>query len=182
MYGQYTERLRSLISAATTPYDFIIIQGGGNDLQMCGEPQEILEALKQLWSIAFEAGSKVIALTVTETVGANDVVARRYDALNELIVGKEHEKLYCVDVSKMLSPATMDKVMISRIYDRDGVHLGKEGYELMGDAIASSLVEIIQAEPHEKDNADPTSRSPKHHFNATNSAPHSHEASTIKGD
>ncbi len=180
MYGQYTERLRSLISTAATPYDFIIIQGGGNDLVMCGEPQEIFEALRKLWSIAFDAGSKVIALTVTKTVGADDRVARRYDALNELIVSEEHEKLYSVDVSKTLSPTTMDKVMVSRIYDRDGVHLGKKGYEMMGDAIASSLVEMIQAEPHEKDNADPTS--PKQHFNASNSEPHSHEASTIKGD
>ncbi len=172
MYGQYTERLRSLISAAATPYDFIIVQGGGNDLSMCGEPQEIIEALRKLWNIAFEAGSKVIALTVTKTVGANDHVARSYDALNKLIVSEEHEKFYCVDVSKMLSPTTMDKAMVSRIYDRDGVHLGKKGYEMMGSAIASSLIEMIQAEPHGKDNADPTSHSPKHHFNPSNSDSH----------
>ena len=182
MYGQYTERLRSLISTAATPYDFIIVQGGGNDLLMCGEPQEIFGALRKLWSIAFEAGSKVIALTVTKTIGENDRLAGRYDALNELIVSEEHEKLYSVDVSKILSPTTMDKVMVSRIYDRDGVHFGKKGYEMMGDAIASSLAEMIQAEPRGKDNADPTSHSPKHHFNASNSEPHSHEASTINGD
>ena len=182
MQGQYMKRLRSLISTATTPYDFIIIQGGGNDLLSCGEPKEIFEAMRELWSIAFEAGSKVVALTVTMTVGASDGLARRYDALNELIASEEHEKFSSVDVSKMLSPATMDNVMISRIYDRDGVHLGKEGYEKMGDAIASALVEMIQTERDGKDTGDPMGHSHKHHSNASKSEPHSHEASTIIGN
>ncbi|CAF9927592.1 hypothetical protein IMSHALPRED_007247 [Imshaugia aleurites] len=168
--GQYTKRLRSLISTATCPYDWIIVQGGGNDILSCREPNEIIEALRKLWSIAFEAGSKVIALTVTDTIGGEtDALRSRYDALNELIVSEEHEKLYSVDVCNMLPPATMENVMVGRIYDRDGVHLGKKGYEMMGDAIASSLIEMIRAEPHEEHTGGSTNRIHRHHFNASNS-------------
>lgn len=180
--GQYTKRLRSLISTATTPYSWIIVQGGGNDLVSCREPKDIFEALRDVWGIAFEVGSKVIALTVTKTVGESDGVARRYEALNELIVSETHEKLYSVDVSNMLPPATMENIMIGRVYDRDGVHLGKKGYELMGDAIASSLIEMIQAEPLGKDIVDSTNDSREHHFHASHSGPHPHKASTRAGN
>ena len=167
--GQYMKRLHSLVSAATSPWDWIIIQGGGNDLGSCREPNEIIIALRNVWRIAFNAGSRVIALTVTKTVGESEGLARKYDALNELIVVEEHEKLYSVDVSKMLPPATMENVMINRIYDRDGLHLCKKGYEMMGDAIASSLIVMIRAKPHEGDTEGSTDQIHVHHFNASNS-------------
>ena len=167
--GQYVKRLHSHVSAATNPWDWIIIQGGGNDLISCREPREIIKALKNTWNIAFDSGSKVIALTVTKTVGRSEGLARKYDALNELIVGEEHEKLYSVDVSKMLPPATMENVMVSRIYDRDGLHLGKNGYEMMGDAIASSLIVMIQGGIYGRDTESSTDQNHIHHFNASNS-------------
>ncbi|KAL9137655.1 MAG: hypothetical protein Q9175_001144 [Cornicularia normoerica] len=182
IHGQYSKRLHSLISTATTAYDWIIIQGGGNDLLSCREPRVIFSALKEIWSIAFHAGSRVVALTVTKTVGESDGLARRYDALNELIVSEEHEKFYSIDVSNMLPPATMDNIMVSKIYDRDGIHLGKQGYEMMGDAIASSLVELIRREPHGENTGDFQNRSDTHHFNISNSKPHPHEASTRIGN
>ena len=166
--GQYVKRLRSLISTATNPYDWIIVQGGGNDLQTGQEPKDILEALRSVWSDAFEAGSNVIALTVSKTVGESVGLARRYDALNDLIVSERHDRLYSVDVCGMLPSATIDNVMISRIYDRDGLHLGKKGYEMMGDAIASALIEIIRAKPHGADSRDSTNLSQIHQFKASN--------------
>ena len=172
--GQYTKRLHSLTRSASSAYDFIVIQGGGNDLLSDREPEEILHALKEIWSIAFKAGSKVVALTVTKTVGASDGLARQYDALNELIVREEHEKLYSVDVANLLPPATMDNVLVSKVYDRDGVHLGKKGYEMMGESIASSLVEIIRAESHGEITSKSTDHCNIHHFNTSNSNPHPH--------
>ena len=167
--GQYMKRLHSHVSAATSPWDWIIIQGGGNDLGSCREPKDIIEALRNTWSIAFDAGSKVVALTVTKTVGESEGLARKYDELNELIVGQQHEKLYSVDVSRMLPPATMENVMVSRVYDRDGLHLGKNGYEMMGDAIASSLIVMIREGPHGRDRESSTDQNHIHHFNASNS-------------
>lgn len=178
--GQYAKRLHSLLSSATRSYNWIIIQGGGNDLLSCREPDDIFEALKQIWSIAFNAGSNVVALTVTKTVDESEGLARRYDALNELIVSEEYEKLYSVDVTNMLPPATMENVIISKIYDRDGVHLGKKGYEMMGDAISSSLIEIIRAKPTGKNTGDSVNYSHTHHFNASNLKSHSPEVSTTE--
>ena len=168
--GGYTKRLRSLMSTATSPYDWVIVQGGGNDLRLCREPKKILEALREIWGIALDAGSKVIALTVTKTVDQTEESARSYDALNELIVSEETAKLYSVDVARMLPPpATMDNVMISGIYERDGLHFGKKGYEMMGNAISSSLVEMIRTESLRKNTWDVSSHSHEHHFNASNS-------------
>ena len=170
MQGAYTKRLRSLISTAASPYDWVIVQGGGNDLRLGREPKKILEALRAVWGIAFDAGSKVIALTVTKTVDQTEESARRYKALNELIASEENEKLYNVDVCKMLPPATMNNV-IRKIYDRDGLHFGKKGYEMMGDAIASSLVEMIQAESLGKDTEGVPNHSHKYRFNAGDLGP-----------
>ena len=38
----------------------------------------------------------------------------------------------------------MDKDARDNIWD-DGLHLTKEGYEMMGDAIASRMIELLQA-------------------------------------
>ena len=178
IHGQYIKRLRSLICTATSPYDWIIVQGGGNDLRAGHEPTEILEALRSVWSDAFQAGSSVIALTVTNTVGESVGLARRYDALNALIVSEEHDKLYSVDVSGMLPSATVDNVTINKIYDRDGFHLGKKGYEMMGDAIASALIEIIRAKAHGADTGKSTNLSQLHQFNAGNTGAHMYEVSS----
>ncbi|KAM0806266.1 SGNH hydrolase-type esterase domain-containing protein [Usnea florida] len=173
--GQYLKRLRSLTRSATTPYDIIIIQGGGNDLLSCQEPEDILHALQEIWDMALTSGSRtiVVALTVTNTVGASEVLARRYDALNELIGREErHERLYSVDVAKLLPPATVENVLVGKVYDRDGVHLGKKGYEMMGEAIGASLVEIIRAGANGERSSECTERSNVHHFSASNSKSH----------
>ena len=172
--GQYPKRLHALTSSATTAYDFIVIQGGGNDLLSCREPEEILHSLREIWNIAFNAGSKVVALTVTKTVGESEGLARRYDALNELIVREEHEKLYSVDVANLLPPATMENILVGKVYDRDGVHLGKKGYEMMGESIGSALVEIIRAEARRESASESTDQRNVHHFNTGNSNPHPH--------
>lgn len=171
--GQYPKRLHSLTRSATTAYDFIIIQGGGNDLLSEREPEEILHALREIWDIAFQTGSKVVALTVTKTVGGSEALARRYDALNELIVRERHEKLYSVDVANLLPPANVENVLVGKVYDRDGVHLGKKGYEMMGESIGEALVEIIRAEGHDGERTSEfTEHSNVHHFDASNSKPH----------
>ena len=170
--GQYPKRLHALTRSATAAYDFVIIQGGGNDLLSCREPEEILHALRGIWNIAFNAGSRVVALTVTKTVGASEGLARRYDALNGLIVGEDHEKLYSVDVANLLPPATMENILVGKVYDRDGVHLGKKGYEMMGESIASALAEIIRADSHGESASESTDHSHGHHFDTSNLNPH----------
>ena len=176
--GQYKKRLRSLLSTAQSPYDFVIIQGGGNDLAYGNGPKKIIEGLKEVWRMVFEAGSNVVALTVTQVVGAGNVIARYYDSLNEMIVSEEHERLYSVDVSKMLPPATIENVKTSKIYDRDGVHLAEKGYELMGGTIASALIKMIRAQVEGEATEVSTDQSPIHHFNATNTGPHEYGASS----
>ena len=143
--GQYGPRLRALMGGGAK-YDWVIVQGGGNDLQCGREPGEIVGALREVWGVGVEAGARVVALTVTKTVGEGEGLARRYDVLNALIVGEECEGLYSVDVAGKLPPATVENVVVGKIYDRDGIHLGKKGYEMMGDMIASALLEIMRAE------------------------------------
>ena len=125
--------------------------------------------------MALTSGSStvVVALTVTNTVDASEALARRYDELNELIGREErHERLYSVDVAGLLPPATVENVLVGKVYDRDGVHLGKKGYEMMGEAIGASLVEIIRARANEERSSECAEHSNVHHFNVSNLKSH----------
>lgn len=137
--GLYPTRLRAALltasnaSAGGRPYDWIIVQGGGNDLLSGREPEEVWEGLRAVWGVAGGEGGRVVALTVTKAVGVGKEVQGRYEALNGWIVGEGEgrEGVRCVDVAGMLeaSVAGDDGGGAEGVYDRDGVHLTRRGYE-----------------------------------------------------
>ena len=48
-----------------------------------------------------------------------------------------------MDISNAVPFFTLSEEMRERIWD-DGLHLTKQGYEMMGDAIASKLMELLR--------------------------------------
>ncbi len=50
---------------------------------------------------------------------------------------------YTVDLCSAVPYFDMDKDTRDNIWD-DGLHLTKEGYEMMGDAIASRMIELLK--------------------------------------
>lgn len=142
--GQYFSRLDSLCSKdPKTAYDWIIVQGGGNDLGWGKQPSQIFEELKKIWSIALGTGAHILALTVTETSDSSMQTRKSYDALNAMILNHHEDRFHVADVCTKVPYTSMDEATRRKIWD-DGLHLKPAGYDMMGDAIADRLLEILQ--------------------------------------
>ncbi|MCJ1452956.1 hypothetical protein MMC28_003301 [Mycoblastus sanguinarius] len=132
--GQYLERMQKNTETAAVPYDWVIVQGGGNDLGHGREPEAIFEQLKKVWRIALEANSQVLALTVTKTDPCSERQTERMAALNKLLTEHEETGFYTLDVHTVIS---------GRDLDPDGTHLSKEGQEKVGHFIATWMADMI---------------------------------------
>ena len=139
--GQYFSRLKLRCTGKTKiQYDWIIVQGGGNDLGFGRPPERIYEELKKVWRIALDSGAKVLALTVTETADRRANMRARYDALNRMILAHGEERIHAADVCSAL-PWPKRQEDQKRLWD-DLLHFTPAGYDVIGDAIAHSVIEI----------------------------------------
>ncbi|KAL8953848.1 MAG: hypothetical protein Q9222_000294 [Ikaeria aurantiellina] len=127
--GEYASRLNPCLNnQAAKRYDWIIFQGGGNDLGAGSDPSAIFEELKKLWKTALDGGANVMALTVTETDNQSKPVRRR---------------CFAADICKKVPYAGMDPELRRKVFD-DGLHFKPAGYDMIGDAIADRLIEILE--------------------------------------
>lgn len=148
--GSYFRRLESRCQKDQhDPYDWIIVQGGGNDLGSNVEPARIFEELKKVWRMALDSGAKVLALTVTDTSDQSKRTRVRYSELNNLILNHHEERFYVADVCSRIPYASTEETMRRKIWD-DGLHFRAEGYDTMGDAIADRLLGILHSQPGPK--------------------------------
>ena len=139
--GQYLSRLIPRCAGKyRKQYEWIIVQGGGNDLGIGITPEEIFEELKKVWRIALDSGAKVLALTVTETSDRRSATRDRYEKLNKMIKVHREEGFYVADVSSAL-PWPKNEEEQRRLWD-DGLHFTRAGYDILGDAIESRLLEV----------------------------------------
>ena len=140
--GQYFSRLKdSCGQLSARKYDWIIVQGGGNDLRNGRSPEEIFCALKAIWKICLDHGSKVIALTVTETAVREQAVLAKYEALNQMILSYREQNVTVADVCSAL-PWPASKAEQNAIWD-DGLHFLPRGYDLIGSCIADVLLSVM---------------------------------------
>lgn len=124
-------------------YDWIVMMGGTNDLGWGSEVDAIYEGLKQCWKVALDTGANVLALNILEAAAPSDSLIQRRNQLNALITNHhEDERWYTLDLCSAVPYFSMDTKMRDSIWD-DGLHLTEKGYKMMGDAIASRLVEIL---------------------------------------
>ncbi len=136
--GSYLGRLDRQAMSHMPKYDWIIVQGGGNDLGQGSEPQAVFEGLKIIWRKALSLGAKVMALTVTETSNESPVMRSRYRALNQMILNHQEEGFSPFDLCAAIPYHDMAPDKRKIIWD-DGLHLKKAGYDLMGSTIAQHL-------------------------------------------
>ncbi|KAI4094556.1 MAG: hypothetical protein L6R37_007221 [Teloschistes peruensis] len=148
--GEYLSRLEPhLAGNGSLQYDWIIFQGGGNDLGSGSEPGPIYDALEKLWKMAIDGDTNVLALTVTETSNESTRMKKKYDLLNEMIRHHRDEKYFVADVCKAVPYTSMDPELREKVWD-DGLHFQPTGYDMFGDAIADRLLEIFKNAPIEK--------------------------------
>lgn len=145
--GSYAVRLESRCKKNRhDPYDWIIVQGGGNDLGGSNvEPVQIFEELKKAWRMALDSGAKVMALTVTDTSDQSKRTRARYRELNGMILNHHEDRFYVADVCGRIPYASMEDAVRRKIWD-DGLHFKAAGYDMMGDAIADRLLAVLQSQ------------------------------------
>lgn len=138
--GEYLPRLQSRL--ASTKYDFVVFQGGGNDLVWEREPTAIFEQLKRFWKMCLDSGARLLALTVTETEDQSLKNKERYAKLNEMISNHQDDGYFVADVCSRVPYGAMDKGLRKQVFD-DGLHFKPLGYDMIGDAIADRFLEML---------------------------------------
>ena len=136
--GSYLHRLEQQTMPHIPKSDWIIIQGGGNDLVRGSEPETVFRGLQSIWSKALSSGARIMALTVTETSNESSRMKSRYRDLNKMILEHREERFFPFDLCALIPYHDMPSERRELIWD-DGLHLTKLGYELMGSAISQEL-------------------------------------------
>ena len=116
LHGQYINRMNKDIDNAKVPYDWVIIQAGGNDLAWNSSAEAIYEKMQAVWNIPLKAGCKVLALTVTEHAGAGPKWKAQWEKLNSLISNHHQEGFHVAHVAKAIPWTGMDEAMRKRIW------------------------------------------------------------------
>ncbi|KAL8667757.1 MAG: hypothetical protein Q9168_007193 [Polycauliona sp. 1 TL-2023] len=143
--GQYLSRLQAQFDPTRKDEnpDWIIFQGGGNDLLSGEEPGVIFEEMKRLWQFSLHRGTKVLALTVTDTEDQRPQTRRLYSELNQMIMGHQHPNFFGADLFGKIQYTDMSQEERKLVWD-DGLHFKPRGYDMIGDAVADRLLAIIQ--------------------------------------
>ena len=102
LHGQYISRLDKNMATAKVPYDWVIIQAGGNDLAWNSTPEAIYEKIKTVWNIPLKAGAKVMALTVTEHAHSSPIMKAKWENLNSMVSNHDQDGFYVADVAKAI--------------------------------------------------------------------------------
>ena len=145
--GQYLPRIKAHLArhVGKPPYDWIIIQGGGNDLRHGEPPEQVYKGLRRIWQAALSSGARVLALTITETEDRSRQTRLKYDAVNRMILDHREDGYATADVCSAI-PWSKEDSEIERIWD-DGLHFTPVGYDMLGDAIANRLVQLVLEPP-----------------------------------
>ncbi|KAL2160944.1 hypothetical protein VTH06DRAFT_8656 [Thermothelomyces fergusii] len=129
-------------------YDWAIVLGGTNDLAMGFPPEDIFEALKEVWDVPLSRQCKVLALTVPEAGLTGEFRERldaRRDELNDLIRGYKRENFHVFDLHKAVPYWGMSEPDRRRYWD-DQVHFTPAGYDLIGNKVGISLISLLAME------------------------------------
>ncbi|KAL9598079.1 MAG: hypothetical protein Q9219_004710 [cf. Caloplaca sp. 3 TL-2023] len=141
--GQYLKRMKGMCTKADhAPYDWVIVLGGTNDLAWSERADRIYEALKKVWTVALDCGANVLAASVLEAEHTTGDVVQRRKELNSLIESHQEDRLHYLDLCTAVPYFTMNDTMREMIWD-DGLHLTMDGYEMMGEAVAAKLLELL---------------------------------------
>ncbi|CAD6589919.1 MAG: hypothetical protein ASARMPREDX12_004074 [Alectoria sarmentosa] len=141
--GSYLPRIKAKCANTESPYDWILIMGGTNDLAWGQSPDTIYEGLKKVWKVALDTGANVLALNVLEADGSGDRVNSKRNSLNDKIANHQQERYYSFDIYSAIRYTGIDKELREKLWD-DGLHLTSEGYKVMGDVIAVRMLELLK--------------------------------------
>jgi len=116
IHGQYMNRMTKDIETANVPYDWVVIQAGGNDLAWNNASETIYAKMQAVWNIPLKTGAKVLALTVTEHAHASPQLKARWENLNGLVSDHHQDGFYVAHVAKAIPWTGMDNGQRKKIW------------------------------------------------------------------
>jgi len=140
--GYYLPRIDALYNQTEIPYDWAIILGGTNDIATGGNAEDIWQGLKKVYAYPLSHNSKVLALTVPESEGHDDVQRERRDKLNNWILNYKAENFYTFDLFTAFPYWNLTDRRRREIW-HDGTHPNQDGYDVWGELFANRLTELI---------------------------------------
>ena len=81
-------------------------------------------------------------MSIPEAAFPSQSLMEKRSAVNQLIAGHQQEWWYYMDLCSAVPYFAMEESIREVVWD-DGLHLKPEGYDMMGHAIGSRLVEIL---------------------------------------
>jgi lysophospholipase L1-like esterase len=168
--GVFFQRLQSSCPVPKTgdppKYNIVIALGGTNDLgYMINKPDcaaEIFEGMKKCYDYVLLAGSSLLCLTIPERAidtRTSQMAKRARDSrlqLNDLIAGyvqgqqdaeNGNQKVFIMDLA-CIAPFPADKgedeVFDQSIWSPDGLHMSSQGYDFVGEELASFLYNVLE--------------------------------------
>ncbi|XDG10324.1 hypothetical protein ABKA04_009939 [Annulohypoxylon sp. FPYF3050] len=125
---------------------------GTNDLGWGCSSEDLIAGLKKAWDIPLSHGSKVLALTITDTRSRYKDIKERRDEVNKAIKEYKKPNFFHFDLYNAIPYHDMVPEDRPKYWEMDGVHLSADGYNLMGEKIADQLIRVIRlAEAQEDD-------------------------------
>lgn len=119
----YAERIGSAV-AATTP-DLVVVQGGLNDADVTEE-----EIRRGFFKLALEAGDERVVVLGPTLAPARATSIPRVDQL-------------LADLSRAAGFEYVSTTDLDLVYLGDGLHLTRKGHEVLGEAVAARIGELL---------------------------------------
>ena len=140
--GEFTShmipRLHDILTkSATSPYKFVCILAGTNDLSLSDSGDEIFERLRQLYNMVLEHGDKqaiLVAITIPQSFFTDSDYVGTRNTVNK------HIKNFCLGINKdsdQVRVITVDYENLipyqeNGIYWDDALHMTPAGYNRLG--------------------------------------------------
>ena len=144
-----SERLDRTLKESKQPYDWIIIQGGTNDLGYRENPDKILVALSQMHDRAKETGARTLALAIPQYSQEDSPDNKTYkEEKSKVNTGlreyceKSHSQSVFVDLHGKLPHATLSNEEKQK-YWCDGLHMTPLRYDRMAEVVFDALKEYV---------------------------------------
>ncbi|KAI0007039.1 SGNH hydrolase-type esterase domain-containing protein [Xylariaceae sp. FL0662B] len=145
--GVFLKRVAMSWAVADRRFDWTIVLGGSNDLTRNKRAGDIIEALQGIWDIPLSEGGKVLAMTIPECRANTKKTNDQRNEVNTAIKEYSNPNFFFFDLCEAIPYHAMDVIERSRYWDKDGVHLSREGYDLMGEMVADELIRIMTSLP-----------------------------------
>ncbi|OAQ72569.1 GDSL-like lipase/Acylhydrolase [Pochonia chlamydosporia 170] len=123
-------------------YDWVIILGGTNDLAYTIQPKAMYESFQSNWDVPLVKGSKVLALTIPESESRPAWILENRSEINSLILEHKERNFYSFDLHAKIPFHSLSEEDKDRYWD-DGLHLTADGYDWMGNHIATGFLAAL---------------------------------------